>query len=86
MAFFERGEISLHYEIHGDGFPLLLFAPGGLRSAIPFWRSAEWDPIEALSPHFEACTPDWRRACPGFAPERPARGYNREVVTTGDQR
>ena len=36
MAVFERGEVSLHYEVFGDGFPILLFAPGGMRSAIPF--------------------------------------------------
>ena len=49
MAVFEQGEVSLHYEIYGDGFPVLLFAPGGMRSAISFWRSAEWDCRTALS-------------------------------------
>ena len=38
MAFFERGEVSLYYEIHGEGYPILLFAPGGMRSAVSFWR------------------------------------------------
>ena len=28
MARFERGDVSLYYEIHGEGFPILLFAPG----------------------------------------------------------
>ena len=68
MARFERGEISLHYEIHGDGFPILLFAPGGMRSAIPFWRGSEWDPIETLSPHFQVIAMDQRNAGQSRAP------------------
>jgi pimeloyl-ACP methyl ester carboxylesterase len=31
------GEIS--YQTYGDGFPVLLFAPGGLRSSMGFWPS-----------------------------------------------
>ena len=73
MAVFERGDINLHFEIHGDGFPILLFAPGGMRSAVPFWRSAEWDPIEALSPHFQVIAMDQRNA-----------GRSRARVTAAD--
>ena len=76
MAFFERGEVSLHYEIHGSGFPILLFAPGGLRSAIPFWRSAEWDPIEALSPHFQVIAMDQRNAGESTAPVSADDGWH----------
>ena len=76
MAVFERGEVRLHYEIHGDGFPILLFAPGGLRSAIAFWRSAEWDPIEALSPHFRVIAMDQRNAGESTAPVTAADGWH----------
>ena len=76
MAFFERGEVSLHYEIHGSGFPILLFAPGGLRSAIPFWRSTEWDPIEALSPHFQVIAMDQRNAGESTAPVTAGDGWH----------
>ena len=76
MAFFERGDIRLHYEVHGDGFPILLFAPGGLRSAIPFWQSAEWDPIEALSPHFRVIAMDQRNAGKSTAPVTAADGWH----------
>ena len=68
MAFFERGDVSLYYEIHGDGFPILLFAPGGMRSAASFWRGSEWDPIEALSPHFQVIAMDQRNAGQSRAP------------------
>ena len=76
MAVFERGEVSLHYEVFGDGFPILLFAPGGMRSAIPFWRSAEWDPIEALSPHFRVIAMDQRNAGESTAPVTAADGWH----------
>ncbi|MYD97702.1 MAG: alpha/beta hydrolase [Gammaproteobacteria bacterium] len=65
---FERGDVSLHYEIHGDGFPILLFAPGGMRSAASFWRGSEWDPIAALSPHFKVIAMDQRNAGQSRAP------------------
>lgn len=76
MAVFERGEVSLHYEVFGDGFPILLFAPGGMRSAIPFWRSAEWDPIEALSPHYRVIAMDQRNAGESTAPVTAADGWH----------
>ena len=68
MSEFSYGDVTIHYEIHGDGFPVLLFAPGGMRSAINFWRGAEWDPIEALSPHFKVIAMDQRNAGASTAP------------------
>src|SRR5260370_5364089 len=29
---------EIHYEVHGSGYPLMIFAPGGLRSELAFWR------------------------------------------------
>ena len=68
MTIFRRGDIELHYEIHGSGFPILLFAPGGMRSAVPFWRNSEWDPIAALAPHFRVIAMDQRNAGRSTAP------------------
>ena len=73
---FERGGVSLHYEIHGEGFPVLMFAPGGLRSAVPFWRGSEWDPIEALSPHFQVIAMDQRNAGQSRAPVSTDDGWH----------
>ncbi len=73
---FERDGVSLYYEIHGDGFPILLFAPGGMRSAVSFWRGAEWDPIEALSPHFKVIAMDQRNAGQSRAPVSAADGWH----------
>ena len=68
MAIFRRGDIELHYELHGSGFPILLFAPGGMRSAASFWRGEEWDPIAALAPHFRVIAMDQRNAGRSTAP------------------
>lgn len=76
MAFFERGDVSLYYEIHGDGFPVLLFAPGGMRSAVSFWRGSEWDPIETLSPHFKVIAMDQRNAGQSKAPVAADDGWS----------
>ena len=47
---------------------MLLFAPGGMRSAIPFWETQPWNPIEALSPHFRVIAMDQRNAGQSTAP------------------
>jgi len=39
MSFLDRPDGRIHYQLSGAGFPVLLFAPGGLRS-----RMAEWGP------------------------------------------
>ncbi|MEM7465698.1 MAG: alpha/beta hydrolase [Pseudomonadota bacterium] len=62
MAIFEHGEAKLYYEVHGEGFPVLLIAPGGMRSSIPFWYNTPWNPIEQLSPHYQVIAMDQRNA------------------------
>ena len=44
MPVFTRPDAEIHYEVHGSGFPLLLFAPGGLRSQLEFWRHSPSNP------------------------------------------
>ena len=68
MATFRRGDAVLHYEVRGSGFPILLFAPGGMRSAISFWDNAEWHPVTALSPPFRVIAMDQRNAGRSTAP------------------
>ena len=62
MAAFRADTTVLHYESHGSGFPVLLFAPGGMRSAMSFWENAEWNPVTALAPHFRVIAMDQRNA------------------------
>ena len=62
MATFSRGETTIYYEVHGSGVPLLLFAPGGMRSAAGFWGRAPFDPVAEFSAEFQVITMDQRNA------------------------
>ncbi len=68
MPTFERDDTRLYYEEFGEGFPILLFAPGGMQSAIRFWENGPWNPIETLSPHFRVIAMDQRNAGRSTAP------------------
>jgi pimeloyl-ACP methyl ester carboxylesterase len=48
MPVLERDRVSLYYEEYGEGFPLLLFAPGGMRSEMQLWRGRPDAPDEKL--------------------------------------
>jgi len=73
---------QLHYEVHGSGYPVLLFAPGFLSSRIERWATnpakpgveQDWlDPIPALSDRFTLIALDVRNA-----------GRSRAKVEAGD--
>lgn len=76
MPTFSHGDVSLYYEIHGEGFPVLLFAPGGMRSAVEFWAGGSWNPIEALSPHFQVIAMDQRNAGRSSGPISAGDGWH----------
>jgi len=82
MPIFTRGEISLYYEEQGKGFPLLLIAPGGMRSAISFWDKTPWNSIEQLAPHYRVIAMDQRNAGRSRAPIRATDSWR---VYTEDQ-
>jgi pimeloyl-ACP methyl ester carboxylesterase len=62
MPILEHDEASLYFEESGSGFPLLLLAPGGLNSAIPFWHRMPLNPIAEFSGEFRVITMDQRNA------------------------
>ena len=68
MTIFDRNGISIRYETYGDGYPVLAFAPGGMRSAISFWQTSEWNPLETLSREFQVIAMDQRNAGESTAP------------------
>ena len=59
MPAFKRPDAEIYCEVHGSGYPLLLFAPGGLRSQLAFSRHSSSAEIARLAPHLEIQT-DWR--------------------------
>lgn len=65
--------VEIYYEEHGDGFPVLTFAPGGMRSAIEFWDKAPFHPARELAGEFRVILMDQRNA-----------GRSRAPVTAGD--
>ena len=75
MSTFAYDGVSLHYEVYGDGFPVILFAPGGMRSAMTFWAQSPWNPITALSPQFRVIAMDQRNAGESTAPVSAADGW-----------
>lgn len=71
MPYLSRPGVELYYEVHGTGYPVLLFAPGFLSSRIERWATnpakpgvpQDWlDPIPALSDRFTLIALDVRNA------------------------
>lgn len=82
MSVFERDEVTIHYKETGEGFPVLLLAPGGMRSAIPYWENAPWNPIEQLSADYRVIAMDQRNAGASTAPISARDGWH---TYTADQ-
>jgi pimeloyl-ACP methyl ester carboxylesterase len=76
MPTFERAGVSIYFEEHGSGFPLLLFAPGGMRSSLTFWQRSPFDPIKELSDRFRVIAFDQRNAGRSRAPITAADGWH----------
>jgi pimeloyl-ACP methyl ester carboxylesterase len=75
MLSIRDGEI--YYEVHGSGFPMMIFAPGGLRSELAFWRHspsnpsapAVWmDPMTVLAKKYRVVAMNQRNAGRSRAP------------------
>src|SRR5207247_1863282 len=56
MPFYEHGDVRIHYEEIGSGFPLLLIPGGGLNSSISFWTRASFNPMEEIKDDFRDIT------------------------------
>ena len=76
------GGVSLNYSDTGTGMPVLLIAPGGMRSAIEFWQRTPWNPIEQLSPHYRVIAMDQRNAGASSGPVSEMDGWQTYL---GDQ-
>jgi pimeloyl-ACP methyl ester carboxylesterase len=61
MPFYENGDVRIHYEESGSGFPLLLLAGGGLNSAIASWPSP-FDAPGVFSSDFRCIVMDQRNS------------------------
>jgi pimeloyl-ACP methyl ester carboxylesterase len=73
----ELGDVRLRYETIGEGPPVLLLAPGGLRgSRIEAWAAhAPWNPMDALAARHQVIAMDQRNTGTSFAPVRAGDGW-----------
>lgn len=82
MAIFEHDGVRIHYEAHGRGEPVLLLAPGGMRSRRAAWATPPWNPMKALPDHFRVIAMDQRNAGDSTAPIAATDGWS---TYTADQ-
>jgi pimeloyl-ACP methyl ester carboxylesterase len=75
MPLFEQGDVTLHYEEYGSGYPLLLIAPGGMRSTIGFWERMPFNPIKEFAGEFRVIAMDQRNAGESRAPIAATDGW-----------
>jgi len=66
MPFYEKGNVRIHYEEAGSGFPLLLIPGGGLNSTIA-WNAtgAPFNPVAEFKNEYRCITADLRNASSG---------------------
>ena len=72
MAIYRHENTSIYYEDSGEDLPaLLLIAPGGMKSALSFWKGTPWDPREQLKGRYRIIAMDQRNACLLYTSPRP---------------
>lgn len=68
MSFFRKGDVSIHYEQSGSGFPLLLLPPGGMRATISDWQRMAFNPVEIFHDASRVIALDQRNAGESHGP------------------
>ncbi|HLZ69225.1 MAG TPA: alpha/beta hydrolase [Dehalococcoidia bacterium] len=62
MPYVDRPDgARIYYEVRGTGFPLLLFAPGGINSQVSFWQVSAINPFD-YADEFQVIGMDQRNA------------------------
>jgi pimeloyl-ACP methyl ester carboxylesterase len=62
MPFYEKGEIRIHYEDTGSGFPLLVIPGGGLNSTVAGLATHPFNPIVEFKGEYRVISADLRNA------------------------
>ena len=85
MPMLKRPDAEIYYEVHGAGFPILLYAPGGLGSRVEMWGGVSpnypngfpWmDPRTALADKYTVIAMDQRNAGKSVADVKPDHGWH----------
>ena len=80
MPFYERGDVRIHYEEAGSGFPLLVIPGGGLNSTIEGLKTHPFNPLDEFNGQCRVIAADLRNANGGqssgpLAIDRPWDAY-----------
>ena len=62
MAFYQKGDVRIHYEEAGSGFPLLVIPGGGLNSTIEGLKTHPFNPFDEFANEFRVIAADLRNA------------------------
>jgi pimeloyl-ACP methyl ester carboxylesterase len=63
MPFFDKGDVRIHYEDSGTGFPLLVIPGGGLNATIDvFAKSSPFNPLVEFGGEYRLIAMDLRNA------------------------
>jgi len=63
MPIYQKGDVRIHYEEAGSGFPLLIIPGGGLNSTLGFFTSgAPFNPMTELKDEYRCIAMDLRNA------------------------
>ena len=62
MPFYSKGDVRIHYEEAGSGFPLLVTPGGGLNSLVSNWPGQVFNAMEEFQSDFRCITMDQRNA------------------------
>ena len=62
MPFYEKGDVRIHYEEVGSGFPLLVIPGGGLNSTVAGLANHPFNPMEEFKGAYRVIAADLRNA------------------------
>ena len=62
MPFCEKGNVRIHYEEAGSGFPLLVIPGGGLNSTVAGLKTHPLNPFDEFANEFRVIAADLRNA------------------------
>jgi pimeloyl-ACP methyl ester carboxylesterase len=65
MPFYEKGDVRIHYQEVGSGFPLMIIPGGGLNSTFPALATHPFNPMEEFKGEYRCIAADLRNANPG---------------------
>ena len=85
MPFYQKGDVRIHYEEAGSGFPLLVIPGGGLNSTVAGLATHPFNPFDEFKNEFRVISADLRNAKGGestgpLAVDRPWDAYTEDQI------